>query len=325
MKPSDETIKHIWTGRVDDAEGISGRRWHQIVTPSAQSGTGDIVLVGFQCDEGVRRNGGRTGSAEGPAAIRAALANLPVWPQLSLKDFGDIACQGEALEQAQENYATAVSGILKSGAFPIALGGGHEIAFASFSALAKYLDEDTSAPAKIGIINLDAHLDIRADARPSSGTPFLQMKQHCDKKGWNFNYMCLGASLFANTASLFERASEIGATIVYDDEMATENSPFFLQKLQDFAAQVDHLYLTIDMDGLPAAVAPGVSAPAAFGIQPAVIEMVIKALAKTGKLRLADIAELNPKYDIDSRTARTAARFIARIAREISQATAQAQ
>lgn len=323
MKPSEEAGKYIWTGRTDIAEGISGRRWHQIIATDAQTGKGDIVLVGFPCDEGVRRNGGRTGAAAGPAAIRTALANLPAWPQLSLKDHGDIICHGEALENAQAHYAANVSNILKSGAFPVALGGGHEIAFASFSALAKHLDEEQSVAPKIGIINLDAHLDIRADKSPSSGTPFLQMKQECDKKGWVFNYICLGASLFSNTASLFERAGEISASIVYDDEMTLENSAFFLKKLYEFATGADHLYLTIDMDCLPAAIAPGVSAPAAFGIQPAVVEMVIKALARTGKLRLADIAELNPQYDIDARTARLAARFIARIAWEISAGAAQ--
>ena len=39
---------------------------------------GGAVLIGFPCDEGVRRNGGRVGAAAGPAALRAALANLPL-------------------------------------------------------------------------------------------------------------------------------------------------------------------------------------------------------------------------------------------------------
>jgi formiminoglutamase len=60
-------------------------------------------------------------------------------------------------------------------------------------------------------------------------------------------------------------------------------------------------------------VAPGVSAPAARGVALDVIEPIIDAVAGSGKLRLADIAELNPALDIDQRTARVAARLVARV------------
>ena len=70
---------------------------------------------------------------------------------------------------------------------------------------------------------------------------------------------------------------------------------------------------TTCLDVLPAAVAPGVSAPAPRGVDLDVIESVIDAVASCGKLRLADIAELNPAFDIDQRTARVAARLVARI------------
>lgn len=44
---------------------------------------------------------------------------------------------------------------------------------------------------------------------------------------------------------------------------------------------------------------PGVSAPAAFGIPLAVVEAVARRIKQSGKLRIADIAEYNPHYDID--------------------------
>lgn len=302
-----------WTGRTDLAEGADGNRWHQIVTLGGNPVPGDVALIGYACDAGVRRNGGRPGAAAGPAAIRSMLANLPAWPGLALRDLGDVVCTGDAMEGAQENLAAAISRALSAGAFPVALGGGHDIAFASFSGLCDSLAGGDAAP-RIGTVNLDAHLDLRADATPSSGTPFRQAAELCRDRGWPFRYACLGASLFANTAALFRRAGDLGVEIVLDDGMGQESWSQVAERLRRFAGEVDHLYLTIDLDALPAAIAPGVSAPAAFGISAPVIERVIDLLAATGKLRLADIAEMNPHHDIDGRTARIAARFVARLA-----------
>ena len=77
-----------------------------------------------------------------------------------------------------------------------------------------------------------------------------------------------------------------------------------------FLADIDVLYLTIDLDVLPAAVAPGVSAPAAYGVPLPVISAVCRQVAQSGKLLHLDVAELNPALDIDGRTAKTAARLV---------------
>ena len=71
-----------------------------------------------------------------------------------------------------------------------------------------------------------------------------------------------------------------------------------------------NIHISIDLDVLPASVAPGVSAPAALGVEALKIHAMVLALAQTGKLRLVDVVELNPKYDVDARTAKLAARMI---------------
>ena len=81
----------------------------------------------------------------------------------------------------------------------------------------------------------------------------------------------------------------------------------------DVLAGVDEVYLTIDLDVLPAAVAPGVSAPAALGVPPFVVQAVCDAVVASGKLVHLDVTELNPRLDVDQRTARVAARLIHRI------------
>ncbi|MDO4241644.1 MAG: arginase family protein, partial [Microbacteriaceae bacterium] len=77
-----------------------------------------------------------------------------------------------------------------------------------------------------------------------------------------------------------------------------------------FLAEIDILYLTIDLDVLPAGTAPGVSAPAPYGVPVEVINAVTKQAAASGKLVALDVAELCPRFDIDSRTAKTAARLV---------------
>lgn len=309
-----------WTGRIDTAEGHLGKRWHQIVQPLGEHApAGGVALLGFACDAGVARNHGRIGAQQGPAALRAALANMPVQRCQSLFDAGDVCCEagdsGDGLEQAQQALADAVAGLLGRGLMPIAMGGGHEIAYASFRGLARHLD--TGGTPRIGIINLDAHFDLRMDVRSTSGTPFRQIAEWCEARAWPFHYCCLGVSAFANTRALFERAAALGVRWRLDEAMGVMQCEETLTELADFIAQVDHLYFTICLDVLPAAVAPGVSAPAARGVGLDVIEPIVDAVAGSGKLRVCDIAELNPRMDIDNRTARVAARLLARVAERL--------
>lgn len=306
-----------WKGRVDDAEGELGKRWHQVVRAFAKEDGGKgVALVGFACDAGIERNHGRTGARKGPAALRTALGNMPVHRCKSIADAGDVTCDvlnnSDGLEEAQHALSNVVADILASGRLPLALGGGHEIAWGSFSGLARHLAQREQAP-RIGIINLDAHFDLRMSDRASSGTPFRQIAEDCAARGWKFNYCCLGISRFANTEALFVRARQLGVHWRLDEEMTAARLQSTLDLVHAFIGQVDHVYFTTCLDVLPAAVAPGVSAPAARGVALEVIEAVVDTVAGSGKLRLADIAELNPALDIDQRTARVAARLVARV------------
>ncbi len=78
--------------------------------------------------------------------------------------------------------------------------------------------------------------------------------------------------------------------------------------------EADKVYLSIDLDVLPGAVAPGVSAPASRGVALEIVEDLVDEVLASGKLMLADIAELNPALDRDDQTARIAARLAYRLA-----------
>jgi formiminoglutamase len=293
---------HYWQGRID-GQGPEHLRIHQLVTPFKREQKPGIVMLGFACDEGVRRNQGRTGAAMAPDIIRRQMANFAVHHDFHLYDAGNIACEGEDLESAQHVLANTVQDILEQGHFPITLGGGHEVALGSFLGL--FNAYKAKAP-RIGIINFDAHFDLR-DGVASSGSPFLQIAQHLEAHGQAFHYLCLGICENSNTQALFNRAKDLKVGFIYDNQLTTKYMAKNLHQIEQFLEKVDIIHLSIDLDVFSYTQAPGVSAPAALGVGLEVIEQLLQVIFSSKKVRLADIAECNPTYDIQHHTARLAA------------------
>ncbi|EJK2114351.1 formimidoylglutamase [Vibrio navarrensis] len=318
--PLNLTNEFHWQGRHDAEDGALGKRVHHVIRhvdyaaidPLSRA----VALLGFACDAGVARNKGRIGAKKSPDLIRRALANLAWHSDAPLYDLGTVVCEDDQLESSQQQCAEVISQALAHCPV-ITLGGGHEVAWASFQGLAGYLQthKPQSKP-KIGIINFDAHFDLRAfhsqhaEVKPSSGTPFNQIQHFCQQAGWDFHYACLGVSRASNTKALFERAEQLHVWYVEDKDLGVLNLDYLLTQLQHFIDGCDYLYLTIDLDVFPAATAPGVSAPAARGVSYDYLAPFLeRILSHHSKLMLADIAEYNPTYDVDSQTARLAARL----------------
>lgn len=320
--PAVTTHNFAWTGRNDLEDGALGTRVHHI-TKQVQSSDlcdeltdGAIALVGFASDAGVARNKGRVGAKQAPNLIRQALANMAWHSDAHIADLGDIECKDGQLEVSQKQCASVIANALGTNKV-ITLGGGHEVAWASFQGLAEHLHKaQLERKPKIGIVNFDAHFDLRefesniADVKPSSGTPFNQISEYCHTHQWPFHYACLGVSAASNTKALFNKADQLGVWYEHDRNMTQVNQIAQLVKLQKFIAECDYLYLTIDLDVFPAATAPGVSAPAARGVSYEALAPFLEQIFKQSeKLIIADIAEYNPDYDVDGQTARLAARL----------------
>lgn len=300
-----------WTGRVD-GQGPQHARWHDTIRPWNAEGAAGTTLIGFASDEGVRRNQGRPGAADGPRALRRALSSLALQQELRLYDAGDVEVTDGDLEGAQAEFGRLVARCLRHGDRTIGLGGGHEIAYASYLGVREALG--SQARWSLGILNVDPHFDLREAPHSTSGTGFRQIALAEREVGRTFHYAAVGISETSNTRALFQCADDWGVKYLADDECRLDRLESVLGFVRDFIAQVDHVYLTIDLDALPASVAPGVSAPAAMGIAPEVVQALVEEVARSGKLRHADVAELSPRLDADDRTARVAARLVQRIA-----------
>ncbi|MEW9796804.1 formimidoylglutamase [Alteromonas sp. CYL-A6] len=300
------SLNELWQGRTDSEDGVAGHRWHQRVVFDDNVEAGDTVIVGYPNDSGVAANKGRTGASGGPNALRQAMAPLPFTLTGALRDTGDSELH-PALPLTQRAYRDKAAPYLRAGGHVLGLGGGHDIAWASWQSLHQAFGD-----ARIGIINLDAHLDLRrCDEVTSSGTPFRQIAEYSQQHGMDFHYACLGVSAASNTPALFDYAAKTNTIIVQDIAFSASQCA---QAVMPLLEAVDTLYVTICMDAFPAASAPGVSAPAAIGISPAESIAFLRWLSDETRQRqvswcLSDIAELNPVFDKQAKTARLAARM----------------
>ncbi|MCS4303920.1 formimidoylglutamase [Chryseobacterium sp. BIGb0232] len=297
-------LQNIWQGRLDGEELLFHRLFQRVKEEQNYDNilTNDFALHGFAVDEGVRRNKGRQGAKDAPNVIRKNMANFPViLPNFAMLDFGNITCEDGNLENTQNNLAKNVSKVLLKGGKSLVLGGGHEVTYAH------YLGIKTAFPEqKIGIINIDAHFDNRQPEKgvgPSSGTGFWQIAQE-----GSINSLHIGIQRNSNTLKLFDTAHQYGMKYILADELFFENLPSIYQRIDDLLENVDYVYLTICMDVFNASIAPGVSASAYNGIfADATFMHFYRHILKNKKLVALDVAEVNPSFDIQDRTARLAA------------------
>lgn len=316
MKMYKPTDKNIWAGRVDTEEPYS-TRWHQRIRlldlqqehlPPRNDEERCVLLLGFESDEGVLRNKGRQGANQGPEALRNACANF-AWhfgSDMTILDGGNVSCYAGQLEAAQQELHDLVAKAQSLGYFTLLFGGGHEIAWPHGSGLFSSVPDDST----LGIINIDAHFDLRPGTQPTSGTPFYQLGELVLDKHQKFNYLCMGIQPQSNTAALFNRAADWGVNYLSAGVVKSKSASENFMEIEPFLQQVDRVYLTICLDVFDQAFAPGVSAPAAGGLFPDHVLPIIREIVKTGKVVAADIAELNPLYDRDGQTARLAARLV---------------
>ncbi|KAA3680962.1 nuclear pore complex protein Nup160 [Paragonimus westermani] len=153
-----------------------------------------IGLIQVPCDEGVRRNGGRLGASDGPAAVMNLLPRFGCldnreW-NIDLRASGiQLVAYGETgstnLEDVHVDLKNLVRDCLRSGVFPFSIGGGNDQSSANGSAWIEHLRSQRSsddAESKLTVINVDAHLDVRplmpdfdGQLLAHSGSPFRQL------------------------------------------------------------------------------------------------------------------------------------------------------
>jgi formiminoglutamase len=311
-----ETLPSAWDGRIDGTDEDL-LRWHQLIQlstpeklPKLAKGEQGIAFIGYCCDAGIERNFGRTGAAAAPAIIRSVCSNFPmVARHIKMADAGDIVCADNELEAAQELLAEKIAAVTKSGYLPIVFGGGQDAGYGIFKGITPLPKKDK----EYGLINFDAHFDLRApgETGSTSGTWAWQIEQACRQLQIPLHYLVLGIQQYSNTRRLFDTAAELGSPYFLAEQFTNDQLTDILQKINGIIANSDCLQLSIDMDVFASAFAPGVSASSFNGLAPnAMFKRLLRHIVLSGKVAAIDVSEVNPAFDVDNRTARLAAAFI---------------
>lgn len=264
-----------------------------------------VVLIGFPVDRGVQRNGGRRGAADGPDAIRTQLFKLTPDPERpgeftdllrSASDLGDVEVSGD-LDADQRHLGEILAPHLARGAVAIVLGGGHETAYGHFLGYVQ-------ARQRIAILNWDAHADVRplVDDEGHSGSPFRQALEH--PSGLCRKYTVAGLNPSTIARAHLDYIAGRGGVVHFNTEIS------FSAIESIYAAHEHNTLVTFDLDAVDQASAPGVSAPAVAGLSPHIWLYAAYQAGRCSTVRSIDLVELCPKFDVDSRTARLAARTI---------------
>lgn len=272
------------------------------------------VLLGFPSDEGVRRNGGRPGAAEGPVAIREMLHRLTpgaddagdtVTLLEHTRDLGDLVVSGD-LRHDQELLGVAVTPYLAEGVFVVVLGGGHETAYGHFLGYPE-------AGHAVTILNWDAHLDVRdlKAGRGHSGSPFRQALEH--PSGAVQRYVVAGLQPQATARGHLEYVRGQGGRVYWAAELDADGIDPVYADLRGPAM------VSFDLDAVDQSHAPGVSAPATGGLSAAVWLRAARAAGRSPAVASCDVVELNPRLDRDGQTARLAALTVWQILRGVAE------
>ena len=288
--------------------------------PGEGGGRPAVVLLGLPDDSGIALNRGRVGAAEGPTAFRAALAAYGTSfdlgrggsPAVRVLDAGDVVPVGgagaDALHQTHRRVTDAVRAIHDAGHVPVCVGGGHDLTFPAVRALAENVAEGSGASERspLGGLSVDAHLDVREEV--GSGRPFRGAIGGGYVDGGRFSVF--GASRFVHAPEHVAWLRERGATLfgvdtVRKDEAAVDLA-FSLAFGSVLARPAAPGFVSIDLDALDGAYAPGVSAVNPLGLDVLMVACLAERAGRTRGVRHFDIMELSPPHDPDGRTARVA-------------------
>lgn len=273
----------------------------QVLRTPGSYGEAQVVLLGCPQDEGVRRVGGRSGAAQGPAEIRRALYRLSTHGlrKLRLLDLGDIVIQPR-LEQTHGLLQQWIQRLVDDGKRVIVLGGGSDLSYASCSALS------LASPALLAF-NIDAQFDVRT-GEPSSVTAFRQLLEEGYIKP-DLLYQ-IGFQPALNSTLHADYLREKG---VHTCSLAGLRElgvvPTFKRVLRRKAG-FESVFWSFDLDVVCAADAPGVSQPSAIGLSGEQLCEIAALAGAESRTRVVEFTEVNPAHDLDGRTSRLAAMAI---------------
>ena len=244
----------------------------------------------------------KPGCRFGPDVIRDAFNNIEIFQSdfgvdlenVNISDLGNTKHTVVATEMIQV-VEKITSELKKQNKQLIILGGEHLITLASY----------LSFPKETGYVVFDAHYDLREQYADTKLSHAAYLRRIVEKRGAE-NIVHVGARAFVKEELAFLKENNIAT--ISDKNIRNGDG---IKQLKDTVSTFDSLYVSVDLDVLDPAFAPGVGNPEAVGISSRELYDLIISL-QNKKIIAADIVELNPSFDNGS-TASMAAKLISTI------------
>ncbi|OGI08276.1 MAG: hypothetical protein A3I68_04255 [Candidatus Melainabacteria bacterium RIFCSPLOWO2_02_FULL_35_15] len=264
-----------------------------------------IISVPF--DYGVKLINGRPGARFGPKKIIRDFYKLT--RNIELKDIITIKYEtvrpiAKNVKKTHQRVTKAVRKSIRSGEISIVIGGGHDISFGSGRAV--FLESK-----KIGQINIDAHYDVRpvVNGKITSGTPFRRLLEAGFLNGENFVELGVHApkNLKEHHDYVFQKKGVL-LRLDYINKIGMKNA---LDKAFKIAARKTNATIfDVDIDSVQKRFAPGCSAPCTKGFTKKQILLAAFMAGRNNNIKLFNLMEVNPLYDVNNKTVELAAKLI---------------
>jgi len=213
---------------------------------------------------------------------RKEIVDEPLTKRITLEDVGDLEITLRLPEAAVVDISEACAKLATRESNLLFLGGDHFITYPILKGLKR------GRPGRYGLVHLDSHADLHSDMGGYELSHSTGVRRMVDDD-----------LLSTDDIAAYDLRSAIPS---HREEMTGSKAPIsskneFHKRVKEIGKQVDFLYLTVDIDVLAPHIAPGVSHPESGGLSMVdLVELLISTFA-TGKVRYADIVELNPMVD----------------------------
>jgi formimidoylglutamase len=258
----------------------------------------------------------RRGCRFGPKGIREALVfstsyepglDVDLSNGITIVDFGDVDCLHTDVLGTHQRVETVITEVFRLGVSPVILGGDHSITYAT----AKSLMNTTQG--NIGLIMIDGHLDVRIShhGEVSSGTPFRRLLEVPGAPLRGRNLVELGINGWHNSKFYRDYCHEKGVTIIPARQVHLEGIEAAVERALERASDgTEAVFLSVDIDGLDFAAAPGTSAPNPGGLTSFQALEAVWLIGQHPLVRGMDIVEVAPPLDVQGLTSMMAAALV---------------
>lgn len=281
-------------------------------TPATRDLAGvNVAVIGLPFDTGSVH---RPGARYGPRAIRNATQFLlphpfepqalvhPPYRDLRIIDYGDIALDPNYIAHTLDQVTDALAAVFERGVLPVCLGGDHSLTLGILRAARRRRTEPLS------LLLIDAHPEFWRPAneeRPYNHGSWLLLAV---REGTVDPHRCAAVGVRgSNSRAILREVQEAGVTVLSTDEIVDQGVTASIQRVQDIIT--GPAYVSLDMDVVDPAFAPGVGVPEGAGLTSREVLALVRALRGVPVLGF-DVMETTPAYDHGEITAILAATLV---------------